>query len=299
MIHRFYFKLQNMKNAVFILALALFSLATKAQDKPAYLLFDKDGKQVSYGNMLKTLSKSDVVLIGELHNNPISHWLQFEITKDLYAEEENLVLGAEMFEADNQTIIDEFLEGTIKERHFEAEMKLWDNYKTDYKPLVSFAKKNDLPFIATNIPRRYASLVARSGYEGLDALPDETKNWFAPLPFPFDKNAPGYKEMMDMGMGHGMGMEPENMVKAQAVKDATMAHFIMENKPKKGIFIHYQGDYHSANGGGIVWYLKEAQKRLDVVTISSNVSDTMEWDEDLSGKADFILVIPSSMTTTY
>ena len=47
-----------------------------------------------------------MVLFGELHNNPISHWLQLELTEDLHAARgADLVLGAEMFEADNQLLL--------------------------------------------------------------------------------------------------------------------------------------------------------------------------------------------------
>ena len=46
--------------------------------------------------------------------------------------------------------------------------RLWNNFKTDYKPLVDFAKDNNLKFIATNIPRRFASLVFKGGFEVLE-----------------------------------------------------------------------------------------------------------------------------------
>ena len=54
-----------------------------AQKKPAYALFDSKGKRVQYGKMLKAAAASDVVLFGEFHNNPIAHWLQLELIKDL------------------------------------------------------------------------------------------------------------------------------------------------------------------------------------------------------------------------
>jgi len=53
-------------------------------DKPAYRLFDRNGVEISYHAMLDNLALSDVVLFGELHNNPIVHWLQFETIKDLF-----------------------------------------------------------------------------------------------------------------------------------------------------------------------------------------------------------------------
>jgi len=106
--------------------------------------------------MLKEAADADIVLFGELHDNPISHWLQLELTKDLYdLKKDKLVLGAEMFESDNQVILDEYLSGKILQSSFESEARLWSNYKTDYKPLVEFARINKLKFVASNIPRRY------------------------------------------------------------------------------------------------------------------------------------------------
>ena len=80
-----------------------------------------------------------------------------------------------MFETDNQLILDEYMADLISEEKFEEEARLWKNYKTDYKPLVLFAKNHHLEFIATNIPRRYANSVFKKGLAVLDSLSDEAK----------------------------------------------------------------------------------------------------------------------------
>nr|WP_317233048.1 MULTISPECIES: ChaN family lipoprotein [Pontibacter] len=64
-----------------ILLLLMVTITVSAQDKPAYKLFTKDGKDVTYGKMLGELKKADVVLFGEQHNDPIAHWLQLEVAK--------------------------------------------------------------------------------------------------------------------------------------------------------------------------------------------------------------------------
>ena len=53
------------------------------QKKQAYQIFNAKGKKSSYSKMINSLTKQDVILFGELHNNPISHWLQLEVTTDL------------------------------------------------------------------------------------------------------------------------------------------------------------------------------------------------------------------------
>jgi len=92
-----------------------------------------------------------------------------------------ITMGAEMFESYNQVILDEYLLGIKDKKSFEEEARLWKNYKTDIAPLVEFAKENKIHFVATNIPRRYASMVFRGGFEALDTLSTETKALIVPL----------------------------------------------------------------------------------------------------------------------
>ncbi|HUS87207.1 MAG TPA: ChaN family lipoprotein [Bacteroidales bacterium] len=279
--------------------IALIALGFKT-DKPAYLIFDSEGKKSSYTKMMKELVKADVIFIGELHNDPIAHWLEYEITSDLYQlRGDSLILGAEMFERDNQLMIDEYLNDYYTADKFEAEVKLWGNYKTDYKPLVEFARTNNLKFIATNIPRRYASMVSRHGFEILDSLTDMAKSYFAPLPFEYDPELPGYKNMLSMASGMPAHMS-ENLPKAQAAKDATMGYSIAGNMSEGDLFIHYNGSYHSSNFEGILWYLNRYRPGLNVVTIEIvNQPDISEVEEENLGKATFIICVPGSMTKTY
>jgi uncharacterized iron-regulated protein len=288
-----------MKKYPIVLLVLFFVFTGFKTKKPAYLLFNENGKKVKYEKMLDQIKDADIVLFGELHNNPISHWLQLELTKNLYElKGASLVLGAEMFESDNQLILDEYFSGLISQTRFEAEVRLWNNYKTDYKPLVEFARKNELRFVATNIPRRYASLVNSKGFEGLEELSDEAKVFFPPLPVLYNPELPAYKNMMNMkGMGSHVN---ENFPKAQAIKDATMAHFILQNWSPGNLLIHYHGAYHSDNFESIYWYLKQHNPDLNVVTITTVLQeDISELTEENSGKAHFTICVDGNMTTTY
>ncbi len=190
------------RKAVILFFLAGFSVITAMAQKPAYGLFREDGKKVKYEKMLEAAEGADIVLFGEYHTNPISHWLQLELTTDLFeAKGEALILGAEMFEADNQLIMDEYLAGQITEAKFEEEARLWKNYKTDYKPLVLIARENGLTFVASNIPRRYANMVFKKGLVSLDSLSDEAKSYIAPLPLEYDTSLNCYKQLLGSDMG--------------------------------------------------------------------------------------------------
>ncbi|MFZ6010983.1 MAG: ChaN family lipoprotein [Bacteroidota bacterium] len=275
----------------------LVSTAVWAQDKPAYRLFTKEGKAVDFERMIQSLSNADVVLFGELHDNAISHWLELQVTKDLYGGNPAITMGMEMFEADDQIVLTEYLQGIIEEKHLLSEAKVWDNYKNDYKPLIEFAKEKKLDVVATNIPRRYANLVFRKGTDALTHLPAEAKQWIAPMPVEIDLSLPGYKDMMAMS-GHGSNMSGENMAKSQAMKDATMAYFILKNR--KDLFLHFHGSYHSQNYEGIGWYLKKADPKIKIATIHTVEQESVSsLDEKNKDVADFIICVPKDMTKTY
>jgi uncharacterized iron-regulated protein len=284
-----------MKKYLVFMLLFTNSAIVFAQQKPAYILYNSEGKKVSYNKMIKQLAKKDIVLFGEFHNNAISHWLELAVAKDL-SEKRNLTFGAEMFEADNQQALNNYLAGKITAKGLDSTARLWSNYKTDYAPIVNFAKEKNAPFIATNIPRRYASLVSKKGFEALDTLSALEKTWLAPLPMDYDAQLPGYVKMIEMMGGHG----GPNLPKAQATKDATMAYFILQNFKPGNLFIHYNGSFHSENYDGINWYLKRKQPDLKYATITTvSQKNIKELLAENKGKADYIICVDEDMTNTY
>lgn len=283
-----------MLRKITILTLLLIA-GTAFGQKPAYVLYNAKGKKVCYKKMIKKLAKKDIVLFGELHNNPIAHWLQIEATSDLNNTRQ-LVLGAEMIEADNQQILNEYLNHSITYKELDSLARLWPNYKTDYGPLVDYAKNNQIPFIASNIPRRYAKMVHKGGFEALDNISIEEKAWMAPLPIPFDIELPTYKNILVMMGDHGT----PSLVKAQAIKDATMAHFILTNYIENKLFIHYNGAYHSDHYEGILWYLKRERTDLNYATITTvSQNDVNKLLDENKNVADFIICVDGNMTNTY
>lgn len=336
----------------------MWGLGTPAKNIQAYQIFDAQGKKVSYAQFLaavtaklqKSAPQPAVILFGELHDNPMVHWLQYQTTTDLFRVTPYMVLGAEMFETDQQAALNEYLMPTDTsaktstmvtpmgavmggDPHYDRlkkSIKLWPNFYTDYKPLVDFAKAENLPFIATNVPRKYASLVYRGGFAALDTLPAEKKALFPTMPVPYDSSLGCYAEIFKATGGHG----GQNLPKSQAVKDATMAWKIYNNLPnlhygeqvvevasnsKKTtglspmVFIHYNGCYHSDNHESIEWYLRQEEKAaaavqmrtslpdpMTIITISARMQDDVtKLENENKGAADFIIVTPNNLTRTH
>jgi uncharacterized iron-regulated protein len=287
------------------LVLFIFVISLKfldAQDFRAYQFFDKKSKTVTPEKVTVDLANYDVVLIGEHHNNSINHWLEKKITEALFEKKNGqIILGAEMFERDNQQALDSYLAGKIEGKNLKDSVRLWNNYETDYKPLLDFAKDKKLQFIATNVPRKYASQTSKQGIKTLNELPEQEKKFIAQLPIEVTLETRGYREMKSLMGDHVDELKLMNFISAQAIKDATMAESIINNWQAGKTFIHYNGDYHSKQYGGIYWYLKKKNPNLKIAVISvfeSEKPDLILPEKDFI-PTEFNLVIPIDMTKTY
>ncbi len=150
-----------------------------------YRVYDAQGNQSSFEAVVDRALESDVVLVGEEHDDPIAHWLQAEMLRNLleHAEDRPVALSLEMFERDVQDVVDEYAAGLISESHFKKSGRAWSNYDTDYKPMVDRAIEAGIPIIAANAPRRYVNRATREGASSLEALSPRARSWLAPLPY--------------------------------------------------------------------------------------------------------------------
>ena len=139
----------------------------------------------------------------------------------------------------------------------------------------------------------------------MDTVPNNEKVFIAKLPITIDYDAPGYPEMIKM-MGDHAGVKAKQFVAAQATKDATMAESILNNLKKNNLFIHYNGDYHSKNYGGIYWYLKYFRPELKIAVIE--ILESEDLNEKISAiksknenvtTTEFIIVFPKDSPKTY
>src|SRR5436189_6157921 len=167
------------------LAAFIFSWSSYAQDSmnAHYKIYDTHAKQViTIDKIVADMADADVLFFGEEHNDSAGHYLENRIFRALHAAYGgNLALSMEMFEADGQLGLNEYLAGKIDEARFSKDVRLWSNYK-DYRPMIEYSKQNQIPVIAANPPRRYVSMVSRRGMASLDSLSKEAKAFLPPLP---------------------------------------------------------------------------------------------------------------------
>jgi len=266
------------------------------QKENAFVIYNSKGKKASYKQMKALALENQLVFFGEFHDNPIAHWLEYELLLDLYAKHQsNLVLSFEMFEQDQQGILNDYLSGKLSDKQFKDSCRLWPNYETDYKPLLDFAKEKQLKAIAANIQRKYASLLFKKGRAALDTLSPLIKSQMAAVDFPIDTTLSQYQLVKEMGAHMGA-----NMVEAQAIKDATMAKFILAAMQKDTKILHFNGAFHSDFKQGILWYIWKEKPKTKIMTISTVTQNNIyKLEKENIGKADFIICVPETMTRTH
>jgi uncharacterized iron-regulated protein len=236
----------------------LFStIAAFGQDRSTYKIYDtKKKKEISIDDIIKDFANADVLFFGEEHDDSIGHMLEAQVFEKAHkAYGKKIALSLEMFEADVQIILDEYLSGLILEKNLIKEGRAWKNY-TDYKPLVEYAKANSIPVIAANTPARYTNAVTRNGLEFLPKFSRATYIWLPPSV----DTATGkyYEKFLEIMGGHGV-MPGMHIYQSQNLWDATMAYsmykFFQKNTDKK--VLHLNGRFHTDEKLGIPAQLKK------------------------------------------
>lgn len=289
-----------MKTIISILILVIcLSFQAFAQDA-AFTVFKGDGTAANIENIIAAAGKADVVFLGELHDDSVGHELQLQIFKAIaekYRADRKPVLSLEMFERDVQIVIDEYLADKISETHFLSSSRPWGNYKTDYRPIVEFAKTNKFPIIAANAPRRYVNMVTRLGRDSVVTLSPEAKKWLAPLPYADPSEAYTKKFNALMGVTGEAATNHSPIIFSQALWDATMADSINTAlKEKDSLVVNLNGSFHSESHLGTVEHLLKYRPSTRVLVV------TMRYEEDFKtfnqakhkGLGDFVILTDAS-----
>lgn len=284
---------------------SLFTLISlHAQDSISahYKIYDTRTKQITtIENIVAAASAADVLFFGEEHNDSACHYLENKIFRGLYAAYGNqLALSMEMFETDNQLVLNEYLAGQIDESRLAKDARLWKNYK-DYRPMVEFAKENHLAVIAANPPRRYVSMVTKKGMQALDSLSKEAKAFLPPLPY--DTLAGRYHQVFLDTMKGSPGGDNPRIYYGQCLWDAGMSYSIykfQKNNKGKKIF-HCVGGFHTAEKLGTAKQLLMRNKKLKILNIASfdDVSfSNPDWAK-YQHLGDFIIMTDPALKKTY
>jgi len=195
-------------------------------------------KTVGYTEMLDALAHSQVVFIGESHDNQAHHQMQLDVIKALHGSGAPLAVGFEMFTAKNQAILDAWVAGGISQEEF---IKVYyDNWNFPwplYRDILMYVRDNKIPAVGLNIEPAISRKVAQSGFSSL------TKEEIEKLPP--DIGCSVDKQYMDfIRRAHAMhGHENKNFLffcQAQILWDQVMARNIvnyLQKNPGKTVVV--------------------------------------------------------------
>ena len=316
-----------MKSSALLICSFLFIQSFGQITEKNYRVYStKLGKEVSLNEIVEEMKNYDVLFYGEEHNDSVTHFLESKMFELLYAKyNSGVAVSMEMFDRDVQIVMNEYLTGSIREKNFNKDARIWSNYR-DYKPMVEFAKKNKLDVICANAPSRYTNLAGRKGQKALMGLSSDAKKFFAPLPY--DTASGKYYEKL-MGLTKHdpappvtdtaakparpagekapvmppMGMGGFNLVMGQSLWDATMAYSISEylkkNAGKKVMQVN--GRFHSDEGFAVVTQLKKYSPKTKSLIISTGSDDAfpnIDWSTHKQN-GDYIIITDPAVPKTY
>ncbi len=125
---------------------------------------------VSLDDITRRSERARAVFVGEQHDRPEHHHTQLELICRLYRAGADIAIGVEFFQTPFQHYVDDYVAGEIDERRLlqltDYERR-WGFPFELYAPILRFARDNDLPVVALNVPTELTKAVARRGLAGL------------------------------------------------------------------------------------------------------------------------------------
>jgi uncharacterized iron-regulated protein len=235
---------------------------------PAYVperVFDTRRRTFTdFEAMIADLSRADVIFVGEQHDDPNTHRLEAAVLQGLIRRRVSVTVSLEMFERDVQATLDAYLAGSIDEAAFLKASRPWPRYATDYRALVEMARAHAWPVVASSVPRRLASEVAKGGAAALaKASTDEPALTARSVQCPLDGYFERFAASMNAHPAPGEEKKSDEEKRAtteryylsQCFKDETMAESIVAAFERQagriGVIVHYNGAFHSDFGAGV------------------------------------------------
>ena len=267
-----------------ILALGCTTIAHAAEMR----LFDiAKQKELKLSEALQDLRGKKIVLVGEQHDRRGHHVAQIEIIKALHRSGTPVAIGLEMFRANSQGALDQWVSGELSENEFQR--VFYDNWGYPwplYSMIFGFAREAKIPMVGLNVPGAVTQQVARGGFKSLS---EEQR---ANLPFVECRVDPEYMDFIQRAYGaHGHGqMNFTNFCEAQLVWDKAMAvhalGYVKKNADRTMVLL--AGNGHAWKKG-IPERIKESSS-LTYAVLLPEIPESLEKDTVTLEDADYLML---------
>jgi len=279
-----------------IILSALFVATAQAQETDLTILNNRTGDKLEFPQLVAQLQSSDVIFLGEKHDNAAGHAMQLKVIEALHAAGCDLAIGMEQFERDTQGAVNDYLAGKITEEQFLAASRPWKNYPEHYRAIVEFAKANKLPILAGNLPRKLATAVS----EGRELEPHEQVFAARSTSAPQDRYWTNFLRTMQGHMGADGDDKLLKFYAAQCAKDDAMAEAITDhlasNRHRPRQVVQLCGHFHSDYGLGTAARVQSRMPllRSSIVTMESPPAEDAKASPLEADRAHFTLLTPAN-----
>ena len=221
------------------------------------------GEPVEMETMLDDLADTKIIYLGEVHTIARHHKLQADMLKRLEQRGLKLALGMEMFSTQQQAVLDRWVSSkqSINDLIRELGKEHWTNLK-DYESVLTTARDLGIALVGLNAPDDLVHKIAREGLAGLS--PKEK----ASLPEDLEQINPLNDRLLRLRLRVHKAFEAkslDNIVLAQALRDATMARAVVEflnsAEGKDAVMVVIAGSGHVNYGFGIP---ERVKRKLDL-----------------------------------
>ncbi|MCX7770245.1 MAG: ChaN family lipoprotein [Proteobacteria bacterium] len=240
---------------------------------------------VNFNDMIDDIFKSEIIVVGELHDVMEHHRFQLRVIRAIFEREKNIAIAMEMFRAEAQPELDRWVKQQMSEDEFKKVFK--DNWRTGwelYSEILFFARDNKIPIIGLNVPSEITRKVAQRGFasltrEELKRLPEGVTCEISETYMNFIKKTHQF---------HGGAREFVHFCEAQMLWDKAMAlntiNYMKKNNIKKVVLI---------TGKGHAWKhaIPEQIKSLSNYKVSvliPNLSDDKDQPTSTIEDADYL-----------
>jgi uncharacterized iron-regulated protein len=232
------------------------------------------------------MTLSDVVLLGEIHDNPRHHELRAQLLREPALKQRNIV--AEHLDAGQVVGAGDMLLSRLEQAGFDATGWQWPLHQ----PLFAAALDQGMTVYGGNLPRDQTRVVFKSRGSslgvGLQAL-----LLLAPLS---DDSLAALRREIDEGhCGALPAMMFEGMMAVQRARDASMANELMQHLPA----VLLSGNGHAWKHLGVPHILaanRPGMRSLSVLFLEhgpfADAAAQAEWLQSWQGKADYVWVTP-------
>ena len=246
------------------------------------------GDRISFLELMQELADIRIVYVGEQHTNKAHHDIQLKVIQAVFKENQNLVVGMEMFDHSYQDVLDQWSAGELDQKAFLQKVHWYANWRYNYslyKDIFDFIKENRIRLVGLNVPSHIPPKIREGGLENL--RDDEKKHLPQQIDLSNDEHRKYVKGVFEKHQHHFRGeVDFENFYAAQSVWEDAMAESIAKHL-NGNVMVVLAGNGHIQFKYGIP---DRAYKRTNV-PFRTIYAAPVGGEEELA-IADFIWVTP-------